>query len=236
MSELTCPGCGRAMRSLALPRTPLAPLSIDACDDCQALWLDATESQQLTPGAVIALFRAIGSSQPTRRDAYPALLPCPRCTTPLTLTQDLQHTTRFTYYRCRYGHGRFTPYVQFLREKNFIRQISVADLDKLKKLVRIIRCSSCGAPVDLSTQTACSYCRAPIAVLDPDAVASTLRELDAAAARRAAITSPDAAATSILAGALFDQAMAREQARDDRATGIDLVGVGLGLLASLAFR
>jgi hypothetical protein len=30
--------------------------------------------------------------------------------------------------------------------------------------------------------------------------------------------------------------MAREQARDDRATGIDLVGVGLGLLASLAFR
>src|SRR6478609_1490915 len=121
MPDLSCPGCGRGMRSLALPREPLAPVTVDVCDDCQALWLDATESQQLTPGAVIALFRAIGSSRPTHRDAYPALLPCPRCTTPLTLTQDLQHTTRFTYYRCRYGHGRFTPYVQFLREKNFIR-------------------------------------------------------------------------------------------------------------------
>ena len=45
--------------------------------------------------------------------------------------------------------------------------------------------------------------------------------------------SPDAA-TSILASALFEQAMAREQARDDRDTGVDLVG--LGLLASLVFR
>jgi hypothetical protein len=123
-----------------------------------------------------------------------------------------------------------------LREKNFIRQVSPADLDKLKKLVRIIRCSSCGAPVDLATQTACAYCRAPITVLDPEAVARTLRELDAAAARRAAISAPDIAATSIVAGALFEQAMAREQARDDRVTGIDLVSVGLGLLASLAFR
>ncbi|HEX6136560.1 MAG TPA: zf-TFIIB domain-containing protein, partial [Casimicrobiaceae bacterium] len=96
MPELTCPGCGRAMRALALPRDPLVPLSIDACDDCQALWLDATESQQLTPGALIALFRAIGSSRQVRRSPYPALLPCPRCTTPLTLTQDVRGTTRFT--------------------------------------------------------------------------------------------------------------------------------------------
>jgi len=31
---------------------------------------------------------------------------CPRCDTPLAETQDLQHTTRFSYYRCVRGHGR----------------------------------------------------------------------------------------------------------------------------------
>ena len=82
------------MRSLALPRDPLAPLSLDACDDCQALWLDATESQQLTPGAVIEVFRAIAASRPAERAPYPAFLPCPRCTSALTLTQDVQRTTR----------------------------------------------------------------------------------------------------------------------------------------------
>jgi len=72
------------MRPLPLARTPLSPVTVDACDNCQALWLDATESQQLTPGALIELFRAIGASQRDARTAYPALLPCPRCTTPLS--------------------------------------------------------------------------------------------------------------------------------------------------------
>ena len=64
-----CPGCSREMRSLALPREPMTPLRVDVCDDCQALWLDANESQALTPGAVIALFRAIAQSQAMRREA-----------------------------------------------------------------------------------------------------------------------------------------------------------------------
>ena len=78
------------MRPLPLARTPLSPVTVDACDNCQALWLDATESQQLTPGALIELFRAIGASQRDARTAYPALLPCPRCTTPLSLTRDVR--------------------------------------------------------------------------------------------------------------------------------------------------
>ena len=236
MGAIACPGCRQSMQPVELDRQFQGVVTVDLCGQCKALWFDAFESVQLSAAGTLQLFRGIHDTTATAAVPLPEHVSCPRCDTPLDLTHDLLRATRFTYYRCRHGHGRFTPFVQFLREKNFIRQISVADLDKLKKLVRIIRCSSCGAPIDLSTQTACSYCRAPIAVLDPDAVASTLRELDAAAARRAAITSPDAAATSILAGALFDQAMAREQARDDRATGIDLVGVGLGLLASLAFR
>ena len=53
------------MRPLELARAPLAPLTLDACDNCQALWLDATESQQLTPGSLIELFRAISASRPS---------------------------------------------------------------------------------------------------------------------------------------------------------------------------
>ena len=224
------------MQPVELDRQFAGVITVDVCGQCKALWFDAFESVQLSPAGTLQLFRSIHDTAATAAVPLPHSLACPRCDTPLDLTHDLQRTTRFTYYRCRYGHGRFTPFVQFLLEKNFIRQVSPADLDKLKKLVRIIRCSSCGAPVDLQTQAACSYCRAPIAILDPDAIARTLRELDAATTRRAAIVDPDAAATSIAASALFEQAMAREQARDGRDAAVDLVGVGLRLLASLVFR
>ncbi|HXT04170.1 MAG TPA: zf-TFIIB domain-containing protein [Casimicrobiaceae bacterium] len=234
MSELTCPGCGRAMRSLALPRAPLAPLSIDACDDCQALWLDATESQQLTPGAVIALFRAIGSSQPTRRDAYPALLPCPRCTTPLTLTQDLQHTTRFTYYRCRYGHGRFTPYVQFLREKNFIRPLDPAELGRLRAIVTTVRCVSCGGPVPLDRSAVCPYCGAPVMLLDPHSVEQALDRLNDAETKRTA--SEPITGDALIAIANVERALAQNRRPFESESGVDLIMAGLHALRSLVGR
>lgn len=219
------------MRSLALPRDPLAPLSLDACDDCQALWLDATESQQLTPGAVIALFRAIGSSQPTRRDAYPALLPCPRCTTPLSLTQDLQHTTRFTYYRCRYGHGRFTPYVQFLREKNFIRPLDPSELARLRAVVTTVRCVSCGAPVPLDRSAVCPYCGAPVMLLDPDAVGHALDRLQAAETRRT--TPQPMSGDAPLAIANVERELARRRRDYEGESGVDLIMAGLHALGAL---
>jgi len=43
-----------------------------------------------------------------------------------------------------------------------------------------VRCSSCGAPVNLGKDPACGYCRAPISILDADAVRKTIAELDAA--------------------------------------------------------
>jgi hypothetical protein len=232
---LACPSCRHSMHRVDLDRRLAGQLQVDLCVDCQAIWFDAYESVQLTPIGTLNLFREIHAAQPTQRRPLPARLPCPRCDTSLDPTQDLQRATRFTYFRCRRGHGRFTPFVQFLREKNFIRPIPPDELERLKKLVRVISCSSCGAPVDLERQAACGYCRAPIAVLDPGAVAQTLRELDAAAARRADIAQPEQAAAGILEAARFDRAMAVEQARD-RAAGVDLVAVGLGLLASLVAR
>jgi Transcription factor zinc-finger len=236
VNAIACPGCRQSMQPVALDRHMAGVVTVDLCGQCRALWFDAFESVQLSPAGTLQLFRAIHGETATAPVPLPQQLSCPRCTTSLDLTHDLQHTTRFTYYRCRNGHGRFTPFVQFLREKNFIRPVSPADLERLKKLVRIVRCSSCGAPIDLQTQTACNYCRAPIAILDPEAVARTLRELDAASAQRAAITSPDAAAAGILETARFEREMARQQARDDGIDGVDLVGIGLGMLASLAFH
>ena len=129
------------------------------------------------------------------------------------LTQDIQHTTRFAYYRCRYGHGRLTPFFQFLREKNFIRPLEPRELARLAENVKTIRCSSCGAPVDLAKTTTCGYCSSPLMVLDPDAVGRTLGELDAAERRRTA-PDPDRRGEAIIALAQLERDMARARAAE----------------------
>jgi Zn-finger nucleic acid-binding protein len=231
MAQLTCPGCGRTMRSVALAREPMAPLAVDICDECQAMWLDASESQQLTPGAVIALFRVIAASQPKERAAYPALLPCPRCTTPLSLTQDVQHSTRFTYYRCRYGHGRFTPFVQFLREKNFIRPPDAQELSRLRAVVSTVRCVSCGAPVPLDRNAVCPYCGAPVMLLDPDAVGKTLDRLQTAETTRT--TPQPLSGDAVIAIATVERELEKNRREYESEHGIDLVALGMRALRSL---
>lgn len=231
-SQPDCPGCRMPMRRVDLERQHHGRVDVDLCNACQALWFDALESLHLSPGGTLALFRAIHEARPEARRALPARVPCPRCDTPLTLTHDLQRTTRFSYYRCRHGHGRFTPFFQFLREKDFVRPVPPDELERLKKLVRIIRCSSCGAPVDLERATACGYCRAPIVVLDPDAVTKALRQLDTAEARRTRTAHSDPHAAGILEAARFAREMKREQARTGEGSMVDLVSVGLGVLAA----
>ena len=162
--------------------------------------------------------------------------PCPRCTQPLQLTHDLQHTTRFFYYRCEYNHGRFTPFLQFLREKDFIRAPSPAELARIKATIRIIRCSSCGAPVDLEKDAACPYCRAPIAILDPDAVAAQVRALRDAEAKRTTID-----VNALVDGMLAAHQRAGQFERNEWRGGgsdaaVDLVALGLVAVASLLSR
>lgn len=222
------------MRSLSLPRDPLAPVTVDVCDTCQALWLDAAESQQLTPGALIELFRVIAWSRPATRAPFPALLPCPRCTTPLTLTQDVQQTTHFTYYRCRYGHGRFTPFVQFLREKHFIRPIDPRELTRLRAAATTVRCVSCGAPVPLDRAAVCPYCGAPVMLLDPDAVSKALAELDTAEARR---TEPKPlTGDALIAIANVERELAKNRSEFDADSGVDVVAAGISALRHLLAR
>jgi hypothetical protein len=219
------------MTPFALERKPIGAVEVDLCGGCQAIWFDTYESLQLTPGGTLALFRAIHETPAGPRRPLPAHLPCPRCDTLLALTHDVQHATRFVYYRCRYGHGRLTPFFQFLREKNFIRPLDARELARLKAAVRTIRCASCGAPVDVERATVCTYCRAPIMALDPDAVQKTLVEMDAAERRR---SDPDRRGDGIVALARLEREMAEARRRENAdVLGIDLIDVGFSALARL---
>jgi len=234
MSGLACPGCRNPMQALDLERRAAGTLVVDLCDVCQAMWFDPMESPQLSPKATLELFRAINQARPEVHRALPQSMACPRCDTPLAKTQDIQHSTRFSYYRCLRGHGRLTPFFQFLREKNFVRPIPEEELERLKTLVRIIRCSSCGAPIDLAKSTACEFCRAPIAILDPDAASRAVRELTTA---ETSVPPPldvaARAAAAVMAAAEFERALAREQAEREDGFALDLVEVGLAALAAV---
>jgi hypothetical protein len=157
---------------------------------------------------------------------------CPRCAKPLALTHDLQRTTHFTYWRCVSGHGRLIGFSQFLREKNFVREPSRAELEKLRATVRQIACSQCGAPLDLARDAACTHCGSPIALIDPDGVAKALEQL---ARGKPSAPSPDiqslrgelaeAQATAILEGM-------RTHAYDDELK-VDLLRTGAAALAAI---
>ena len=75
----------------------------------------------------------------------------------------------------------------------------MAEIDKLKAVVKQVRCASCGAPVNLERDAQCPFCRAPIAILDADAVKRTLDELSAEERKRRTVD-PQAAVDALLAG------------------------------------
>lgn len=158
-------------------------VGLDLCHACGAFWFDVDESLALTPGATLRLFVVIGEHRQDRRVAAgsPA---CPRCRHRLALTSDMQRNTRFSYWRCPADHGRFITFAEFLREKNFVRPLSGEELAQLRANVKMIRCSSCGAPIDLEHTSACGYCRAPVSVLDARQVETVVTQLKQTEAER----------------------------------------------------
>ena len=178
MSGLACPSCRSPMETRSFSRKPNGGVDIDICFRCHAMWFDQFESAQLAPGSIIQLFRDIHEHRDEPAREIPATAKCPRCAARLVLTQDIQRTNRITYYRCPSGHGRLTTFFQFLREKNFVRTVTDPEMKALRAQVKQIRCSSCGGPIDLANQVECPYCKAPVSILDPEAVSRTLKELD----------------------------------------------------------
>jgi hypothetical protein len=172
---------------------------LDLCFSCQGIWFDGFESVQVTPGGIIALFELIHARRDEPRTPLRDRLACPRCADTLLHGLDVAKGGRFNYHRCLQGHGRFTPFAQFMIEKGFVRQLTATEVGALAARIATVRCSGCGAPVDIRRDAACSHCRAPIAILDPNAVAQALAGYRAAEARRTAPPDIELMADAILA-------------------------------------
>jgi hypothetical protein len=156
-------------------------LTIDVCHHCQCLWFDDREFLQMTPGATLQLVASVAEDRSLARQPWASAPRCPRCARALAETHDMQRSTRFTYYRCPEGHGRFITYYQFLRARNFVRPLSEEEVRELRARIQQINCANCGAPVDVDRNAVCGHCRSPLAIIDPDQVRKTIQELKAAA-------------------------------------------------------
>lgn len=172
-------------------------VTLDLCFGCQSIWFDQFESLQMAPSGVLELFRLIHEHNHEVRHIWGAVLKCPRCEDRLVQSFDLCKNGKFTYYRCIHQHGRFTAFSALMVEKGFVRQLSGEEIEALAKQVQVVRCTCCGAPVDIRTQSVCGYCHAPITILDPDAVDKALGHLVQAAKPTDPIN-PDAAVDMLL--------------------------------------
>lgn len=187
-TDLICPACKGNMSSQTLDGHYGRQVTLDLCKGCNGLWFDGMESHQLTPGSTLALFKLMGDAVKAANRPLVAHKTCPRCRKRLSAELDRQRTTTFEAFRCPAGHGRYMTFGSFLRAKNFVRDLSPAEVDELRRHVKMIRCARCGASIDIRTESSCSFCRAPLAMLDPQQLETTLVQLQEAETRR---TTPD---------------------------------------------
>jgi predicted RNA-binding Zn-ribbon protein involved in translation (DUF1610 family) len=209
------------------PRKLTGEVELDLCFACQGIWFDDYESLQLGPAGVVELFRLIHEHRNDQRLPLANPLHCPRCGERLIHSQDRVKSGLFNYQRCG-QHGRFTSFSQFMIEKGFVRQATGAEIDELKVRIGVVHCTGCGAPVDIRKESACSHCRAPIAILDPAAVEQALAGYQQAALKQAAPPAPALLAETILYAE-------RERSRQQRERGNPLTAdIGDMLLDGVA--
>jgi hypothetical protein len=152
-------------------------VDVDVCLPCQSIWFDAKEHLQLTPGATLTLFRLIGENVAKATWEDRDLAHCPRCRAQLRRTRDLQRNTAFEYFRCPNQHGRLTSFFDFLKEKDFIKPLSAAQIAALRTHARTINCSNCGGPVDVAANAKCAHCASPLTMLDLDQADKLIEQL-----------------------------------------------------------
>ena len=174
---MNCPSCRQPLDVQTFAGNYGKTVPLDLCYPCQSLWFDSHENLRLSPQAILHLFRIIHDKRAEYRRPLPEHLPCPRCGIRLTHTSDRQRNTQFYYFACGREHGRFITFFQFLREKNFVRNLSPKEVIELKSHLTTLNCSHCGAAVDIDKTSHCPYCRTPISMLDPRQVEKILREL-----------------------------------------------------------
>ena len=172
--HLNCPNCAAPMHRHRFDSTDVTPLEVDTCYSCHAIWFDAHESVRLSADGVVDLFRFIHGKNGAATARFAAKMHCARCRTLLEPASDIARNNRFSYHRCPQGHGRLTTFLHFLREKQFVRDLTLAERQKLAAHVRQIKCTSCSGPIDIAEHAACTYCGAAVSVLDKEATQKAL--------------------------------------------------------------
>lgn len=240
---MNCPSCREPMQVETFPREHHGEISLDLCYRCHVIWFDQFESAALTPAGVMTLFRKLHEHRAEEQRPLAGRVGCVRCQAELAPTHDVTRGGRIHYHRCPSGHGRLTAFVQFLREKQFIPSLSPVEITQLKAQVKQVKCSSCGGPINLASESACGYCKAPIAVLDADAVEKALLKLDQLEARRGKVDADKLAALQ-REDEVRRKMLARMSGRDagwggvpnepsGGINGTDLVVGGIGVLLAL---
>ena len=177
---MNCPRCSKEMGVYRVDGYMGREVDLDVCLPCQSVWFDAHEHLQLTPGATLTLFRVIGEnvSRPQWQDRDVAH--CPKCRAQLRRINDIQRNTRFEYFRCPNQHGRLTSFFDFLKEKDFVKPLSLEQIVELRKFVKSVNCSNCGAPVDVAANAQCAHCGSPLTMLDIDQAERLVEQLQKA--------------------------------------------------------
>ncbi|MCE4558099.1 hypothetical protein LXT13_27305 [Pelomonas sp. P8] len=220
------------MQVHALPATYGGTVEIDFCFDCQGLWFDHLENIELAPAAVDTVFKEIHRHRDTAQRPLGATLRCAECRGRLVQGFDVVRSGRFVTHRCEQRHGRFSTFSAFMIE---ITRPEIADI---AAKVGCIHCSSCGAPVDLRREDACSHCRTALSLLDPQAVEKAMQTYAWAPAPQD-WGSPSDVAAAIVAMEKERSRTQREQPAagiDTSVTGllsVDLLSVSLRLLGTL---
>jgi hypothetical protein len=63
-------------------------------------------------------------------------------------------------------------------------QTEPQELQDLREHVQSVNCSNCGAAVDVTGESVCSYCRTPISTTAPGQIRKAIEEAERAEARR----------------------------------------------------
>jgi DNA-directed RNA polymerase subunit RPC12/RpoP len=187
---MNCPGCATEMTHLAFEGRLGTTIEIDLCSVCRAIWFDHFEELRLTPGATLKVFGVISEPADRPTTLFPTALHCPRCNGRLLLTHDMQRSTPFQYWRCDSGHGRLITFVDFLREKDFVRPLTPQQLEELRQNIQTINCSNCGAAINLVKDSVCAHCGSAVSMLDLQQMARTVGQLRAAVSGSQAADGP----------------------------------------------
>jgi Transcription factor zinc-finger len=178
---MNCPNCAMRMTDWKLTGRLGNQFTIDVCPPCQAFWFNRHEDLGLSPASTLQLMKYIGDHSSSPKPAFADQLMCRLCGSSLSLAHDMTRNVHFVYWKCPSEHGRFISFLDFLQEKNFIRPLSLQEIQHLRESIQEVHCSNCGASVNLQANSACPYCHSPISILDLEEPQRMLAQLKEAA-------------------------------------------------------